>query len=108
MLPLCPEQGGDDIHPLTRPFLPLVGGSFSSATSKGRDNQRTLLEISPLPGGGNFEQSFRLVFAPTSRLVPEQETWDVFIRIWVGIRSSPVPMMREAGKWRQFSIVTIQ
>ncbi|WP_453932760.1 DUF6916 family protein [Acidovorax temperans] len=72
-----PEQGGD-VTLLRSHFLPLVGGEFFFSHPKGREWQGTLLEISPLPGGGNFEQSFRLVFAPTSRLVPEQETWDVF------------------------------
>lgn len=72
-----PGQGGD-VTLLRSHFLPLVGGEFFFSHPHGREWQGTLLEISPLPGGGNFEQSFRLVFAPTSRLVPEQETWVVF------------------------------
>ena len=59
-------------------FLPLVGREFFFSHPNGRHWQGTLLDIGPLPGGGNLEQSFRLLFAPTSRLVPEQETWEVF------------------------------
>lgn len=67
-----------DVMLLRSHFLPLVGREFFFSHPNGRHWQGTLLDIGPLPGGGNLEQSFRLLFAPTSRLVPEQETWEFF------------------------------